>query len=213
MQIEHVISQLVGDLRPVRRRTAGRDGLLLLLLLGIELAMVFALGAIRTDMPAAVATMSFWWKLVSLGAIAALGVGLTLLSQDPARSPRHGLRWMLPIAAASLAAGWGIDAAHDGWPALVQRIDWPTGVECVVHIVALSLPVVAALGLLMRRGAPTDTNACALAAGLAAAAWGAFVFVFSCPYDDPLYVVVWYGLGCGVVTAAAQLALPRLIRW
>ena len=213
MQTEHVITQLVGHLQPVRPRTARRDALVLLVLFGVELAMALGLGATRTDLPEAAATMSFWWKLVTLGAVAALGGALTLLSLDPARSPRQGLRWMLSIAAASLATGWMIDAAHDGWPALVQRIDWPTGVECVVQIVVLSLPAVAALTLLMRRGAPTDANASALAAGLAAAGWGAFVFVFSCPYDDPLYVVLWYGLGCGAVAAVTRLLLPHLIRW
>jgi Negative regulator of sigma F len=40
---------------------------------------------------------------------------------------------------------------------------------------------------LIRRGASTDRAGTALAAGLASAAWGAFVFVFACPSDDPLY--------------------------
>src|SRR5260370_629310 len=77
----------------------------------------------------------------------------------------------------------------------------------------LSVPAVIGLGLLMRRGAPTDHGGTALAAGLAAAAWGAFVFVFACPFDDPLYVTVWYSLGCGAVTLFARLTLPRLTRW
>jgi hypothetical protein len=77
----------------------------------------------------------------------------------------------------------------------------------------LSLPAVIGLGLLMRRGAPTDTGGTSLAVGITAAAWGAFVFVFACPYDDPLYIVVWYSVGCGLVTLLARLALPHLTRW
>jgi hypothetical protein len=47
---------------------------------------------------------------------------------------------------------------------------------------------------------------------LAAAGWGAFVFVFACPFDEPLYVAVWYSLGCGAVTPFASLIVPRLTR-
>ena len=213
MQTEQVISQLASGLQPVRRRTAGGDAVVLIALLGIELALLLGFGAMRPDMPHAAMTLSFWWKLVSLGAMALLGGTAALLSLDPTRSPRRGLRWMVPIVAACLAAGWMIDAAHDSWPALVQRMDWPSGMRCAGQIVALSLPAAVALGMLMRRGAPTDANGSALAAGLAAAGWGAFAFVFYCPYDDPLYVVVWYSLGCGAVAAAARAVLPRLARW
>ena len=48
---------------------------------------------------------------------------------------------------------------------------------------------------------------------LAAAAWGAFVFVVACPHDDPLYIAVWYVLGCSLVTVAARIVLPALARW
>jgi hypothetical protein len=65
----------------------------------------------------------------------------------------------------------------------------------------------------MRRGAPTDTSGTALAVGVAAAAWGAFVFVFACPHDDPFYIALWYALGCGLVTILARFLLPRLTRW
>ena len=75
------------------------------------------------------------------------------------------------------------------------------------------VPAVIAIGLLMRRGAPTDRGGTALAGGLASAGWGAFAFVFACPFDDPLYVMVWYSLGCGAVTLFARIVLPRLTRW
>jgi hypothetical protein len=45
------------------------------------------------------------------------------------------------------------------------------------------------------------------------AAWGTFVFIFACPSDDPLYIAVWYTIGCGIVTVFARLTLLRLSRW
>ena len=53
----------------------------------------------------------------------------------------------------------------------------------------------------------------ALAAGLSSAAWGAFVFVFACPSDDPLYIAVWYTIGCSIVTILGRTIFMRLSRW
>jgi len=94
-----------------------------------------------------------------------------------------------------------------------MRLDWLDGVQCFGEIVVLSVPAVPALGLLMRRGAPRDSDATALSAGLAAATWGAFVFAFACPVDDPFYVAVWYSLACGTVTLVARLTLACFARW
>jgi hypothetical protein len=156
---------------------------------------------------------SFWWKLASLGLIALVSATVAVLSLDPTRSPRRGLRWVFLLIALSLAVGWVVDASQAGFAALFARLDWRDGLQCFCKMVALSIPPVVGLGLLMRRGAPTDGDGTALAAGLASAAWGAFVFVFACPFDDPFYVAVWYSLGCGTVTLFGRIALPRLTRW
>jgi hypothetical protein len=65
----------------------------------------------------------------------------------------------------------------------------------------------------MRKGAPTHRAETALAAGIAAAAWAAFVFTFACDHDDPLYVAVWYTLACTLSASIARLVLPLLTRW
>jgi hypothetical protein len=80
-------------------------------------------------------------------------------------------------------------------------------------MIVLSIPPAIALGALIRRGAPTDRPGTALAAGLASAGWGAFVFVFACPSDDPLYIAVWYTVGCSIVTILGRAILMRLSRW
>jgi hypothetical protein len=213
MPSDRLIAHLASDLKPVRRRRASVDALILAGLGAVEVAVFLGLGFMRPDMNAAMCLPTFWWKLGSLGVIAAVGMGVAIASFDPVRSPRRGLRWVGAIVAACLAAGWLLDAARDGAPALVARLDWPAGLHCVAKMVALSVPAVIALGVLMRRGAATDQAGSALAAGIAAAAWGAFVFVFACPFDDPLYIAVWYLMGCSLVTAFARLVLPRMARW
>jgi len=208
-----LIDRLASDLRPVRPRRPEADAIVCLLLCAIELGLFLALGMMRPDMPTAMALPSFWWKLGSVGLIALVGASVAILTLDPAASPRRGLRLLAAIAALSLALGGAIDVSRDGMPALAARLNWHDGLDCVCKMVALSVPAVIALSLLMRRGAPMDVQGTSLAAGIGAAAWGAFVFVFACPHDDPLYIAVWYAVGCGLVTALARLGLPRLARW
>lgn len=213
MSADPLIDRLVDGLRPVRRRTVWADAFALLLLLTLELALCLALGMSRSDMAMAMHHASFWWKLASLGLIGLLSGAVALLSLDPARSPRPGLRRVVLLVALCLAVGWPVDLARDGLASLLARLDWPDGLRCVYKMVVLAVPGVIGLGLVMRRGAPTDRGRTALAAGIAAGAWGAFVFVFACPVDDPLYLAVWYTAGCGLVALLARLALPPLTRW
>ena len=156
---------------------------------------------------------SFWWRFCSLGVIAAVGAFVAVVSCDPASSPRRGLRWLVGLVALSLLAGWFVDASQAGLPTLLVRLHWRSGLRCAAEMAVLSVPAVLAFGLLMRRGATTDATGTALASGIAAAAWGAFLFVFACPSNDPLYIAVWYAVGCGLVTGLARLMLPRLARW
>jgi hypothetical protein len=213
MSDDPLIGRLVSGLKPVRRRSATADVLIVAALCAVELALFLGLGAARPDMPMAMRSPSFWWKLGSLGLIAVVGGAVAILSFDPAASPRRGLRWLVILIALCLAAGWFVDAARDGLPSLAARLNWREGLECVSEMSILSLPAVIGLGLLMRRSAPTDAGGTALAVGIAAAAWGAFVFVFACPYDDPLYIALWYAVGCGIVVGLARLILPPLTRW
>lgn len=213
MLTDPLIERLVNELKPVRRRTVWTDAIALVALGAVELGLFLALGMMRPDMPVAIHEPSFWWKLISLGLIALVSGTVAIMSLDPVRLPRRCLRWIVALIAVCLAVGWILDASRDGFSALLTRLDWRNGLQCLYTMVALSVPAVIGLGLLMRRGAPTDHGGTALAAGLAAAAWGAFVFVFECPYDDPFFVAVWYSLSCGAVTLCARLTLPRLTRW
>src|SRR5215469_9910151 len=213
MQHDQLVDRLAADLKAIRRRSVQSELLILATLCGIELGLFLAVGMMRPDMPEAMDHLSFWWKLSSLGLIALIGASAAIISFNPAESPRRGLRSLVAILVLCLAIGWVIDASQNGLPTLATRLDWHEGVKCVCQMVLLSIPAAIALGLFMRRGAPTDLNGTSLASGVAAAGWGAFVFVFACQHDDPLYVAVWYTVGCGLVILFARLLLPWLTRW
>jgi hypothetical protein len=211
------IDQLVRDLKPVQRRRAGMDAGIVVGLCIVELLLYLAMGAARPDIVAALQLPSFWWRLVSCGALALLAALTAIASFNPVASPHRGLRQLGALGALAIAAGWCVDAMHGsslgGNSALGARLNWPEGLQCLYHMVVLSLPPILALGLLMRRGAPTEPAGTALAIGIAAAAWGAFVYVFACPDDDALYIAVWYTVGMGLITLLARGLLPLLTRW
>lgn len=208
-----LIHRLSADLSPVRPRSAWRDAAMLGAVAAAQLALFLWLGAGRDDMHHAAAHPGFWWKLTGLGLLALLGAATALRSFDPVADPRRGLRYAGVLIGVVLAAGWVVSLAAGDGGVLLARLNWRLGVECAFETVALTLPALITLGVLMRRGASTDVAGTAVAVGLTGAAWGAFVFAFACPSDDPLYIAVWYGVSIAFVTVAARLILPRLARW
>lgn len=213
MRTDMLVEKLAHDLEPVRRRSVVRYAVILGVVAVLELAAFLGAGVMRPDMHHAMQMPSFWWKMTGMGVIAISGVTVALVSVDPTRSPRAGLRWLAGCVAIILATGWLVDSTQGGFAELFGRLDWAMGVQCTWKMVTLSVPAVIALGVLIRRGAPMDRSGTSLAAALGSAAWGAFVFVFACPSDDPLYIAVWYTVGCGMVTVVGRSILYRLSRW
>lgn len=212
-----LIDALVADLGSVAPRRPAYEVLLIAGLIGVELLLFVTLRTLRPDMPAAMATPAFWWKSGAFAVIAVLAAAAMLVSLDPAaanqRRSARLWRWLGLAAPLALALGWLIDAGASDRAALLARLQWREGVDCLLNVGLLSLPLVLLLGVLMRRGASTQPARTAAAAGLAAAAFGAVIFALHCPHDDPLYVAVWYGGGVLAVAGLARGVLPRLTRW
>lgn len=213
MSLDLLIDRLSRDLKPVRRQSVWRDIAIIAVICIAEIIVFFVLGAALPDMPMRMHQPTFWWRLVSLGLIAVISGIAAILSFTPTYSPRRALRWLLVVIGVCLAAGLCIGAGPDDLESLARRIDWTNGIQCAAKMIALSVPPVLGLGALMRRGAATDGSRTALLVGIAGAAWGAFVFVFACPFNDPLYIAVWYTGGCGTVVLVSRAILPHLSRW
>ena len=212
MSNEALIFELSSELAPVRRRSMVREGALVLALCAVELALFLSMGVMRPDMSHMAGSPYLIWRVASLGLLAVAACVLAIRSFSPTARPRRGL--MLACALAVLAIVGGAFVIPEGLSdrRLLDRIDPASGMMCATSIFVLSLPIVALLGALMRRAAPTQPRLSALASGIAAGACGAFVFAFCCPFNDPLYVVVWYSVGCAAVAAAARWRLPRRFR-
>ncbi len=213
MSTERLIDDLVSGLKPARSRSAMREGVVYALICGTELALFLLFGAARHDIALAMRLPSFWWRLGGLGALTVISAATAIRSFEPTASPRRGLRWLSWATAAVLLLGWVIDAVSANGGGLLARLMWRHGVDCVFTMVVLSIPAIVALGLFMRRGAPTDREGSALSVGAAGACWGAFVFAFNCSHDDPFYIAVWYMVGCSIVALVGRIVLPLIARW
>jgi hypothetical protein len=213
VNLDSLIEQLSKDVAPVRPRRFWVDATIAALIAVAELALLFAVGFAHRDLQRMLGGPTVRWRIASLGLISLMSGFVAIRSFDPTYLSKAALRWLAALVAICVAYGMNLRGMPAGTEDIIQRLDWTSGVQCASKIALLSIPPLIGLALLGRRGAPTDLRRTTLLIGLAAAAWGAFVFVFACPFDDPLYIVVWYGVGCGVVTVAATLLLPPFVRW
>lgn len=213
MPNDGLIESLVAELKPVRQLPRWAKWATLAGLAALQVVLVVAVRGMRPDMPIAMAHPSIWWKGGSLAIIALISAVAAVRSFVPTENARPGLRMLIPAVAVALGIGWLIDAGSAGFGSVIARLDWKNGLACMMQVVLLSTPAIVLLGLMMRRGAATDPKATALAVGFAAASWGAFVFVFICPHDDPLYTAVWYSISVAAIAGVGREVLPLLTRW
>ena len=212
MSNEALILDLAADLVPVKRRSVGRETVLLLGLGAAELGLVLGFGAMRPDMGSKIGSAYMLWRLGSLAFLAGIASWVAIRSFSPPASPRRGLGLLAAFAALAAIASAFVGSAADRHRPVLERISPAQGVVCAIAILALALPMMTLLAVLMRRAAPVHPEASALSSGLAAGACGALIFAFCCPMNDPLYVVVWYSVGTALVAATARWLLPRRFR-
>jgi hypothetical protein len=210
---QSMIDALVDDLAPVKVRRVRTDALILGSFALLELALVLGFGRMRHDLHEAMQGAMFWWKAGSVFAIAIAGFAALLAALDPVATLGGNRRIIIGVGAAALLAGvvLGVIAAIPD--PLMARLDMREGILCIRNALLLALPMLLAIVWVARRAAPTRPRATATVAGIAATAWGAFVFSWSCPHADPLYVITWYGGAVVIGALLARWLLPRALRW
>jgi hypothetical protein len=209
MSSNSLILDLSANLTPVRRRDMLREAAVVLALGATELALFLGLGLMRPDMRHMAASPYLMWRLGSLAVLAGITCTVAIRSFSPTARPRVGLLLACALVILATIGGMFVTPAGVTNHTVLERLDPARGLICASSVFMLSLPIVAMLGVLMRRAAPTQPKLSAIAAGIAAGTVGALVFAFCCPFNDPLYVVVWYAIGCGAVAGVARWRLPR----
>lgn len=212
MNTDHLIRALVAD-NGAPQRSLGRWMASSLALGFAGATLLFAWKVKPRPNLAAVATEPrFWLKFVVTLSLAAAAMGLLLRLLRP--GVRAGL-WAaaLLVAPSLLAIGVMVELVSMPAAAWEARMLGSNSRYCLTTIPLLAAPMLAALFLVMRDGAPMRPALAGAVAGLVAGALGAALYAAHCPDDSPLFVMAWYSLAIGMVTALGSFAGWRLLRW
>lgn len=212
MKTDELIRALSADKEP----SGPAPGLALALAgaIGFVLSVLLFLWLVpfRPDLGEAMRSFPFMLKPVEMGIlVVASALALLRLAQ-----PGASLGRVLSVAAlvpAIMVAALGFELAS------VPRVQWLdrlAGVHwyiCVMNMVILSLPILAALLVGLRFGAPTRPALAGAGAGLLAGAIAASLYISHCPDDSPIFVAAWFTAAIAVATGIGAMAGSRVLRW
>jgi hypothetical protein len=177
-----------------------------------SLAIYFLRLGPRPDIAAASGTMRFWLKFVDSFAFALPSLLLTLRLARPDAKARTLALWLIaPFIL--LAAGVVVELMIVPQSAWMPRLMGANAMHCTITIPMLAAPVLVALIVALRAGAPLHPGMTGALAGAAAAGIGALVYASSCPDDSPLFVATWYPLATLICMGVGALAGRRLLAW
>ena len=142
-------------------------------------------------------------------------INAAVVNIDAATRAGHGRRIVfLPVLALGLwlvTVGQGCvrDLASQGAAGWFIGAHWP----CLVATLVVGAGPVAALVLMLRRGAPLAPRLTAVLGGIAAAGLANFVVRFVHAADASVIVLVWHLGAVGIVIGTATASGHRLFQW
>jgi hypothetical protein len=212
MRTSEFIAALSADPVPEPIRLGRRVVAALVIGLVGSVALYVLLLGPRPDIAAACDTMRFWLKFIDSFAFALPTLLLTLRLARPDAKPRALALWLIaPFIL--LAAGVVVELLVVPQGEWLSRLVGSTAMHCTITIPLLAAPVLAALIVALRAGAPLHPGLTGALAGAAAAGVGALVYASSCPGDSPLFVATWYPLATLICMGLGALAGRRFLAW
>lgn len=167
---------------------------------------------LRPNLGEAMRSFPFMLKPLEMGLlVVASAIALLRLAQPGASLGR--VIWVAALVPVLMVAALGFELVT------VPRVQWLdrlAGVHwqiCVLNMVILSLPILAALLVGLRYGAPTRPTLAGAGAGLLAGAMAASLYISHCPDDSPLFVAAWFTLAIAIATGIGAMAGSRVLRW
>jgi len=213
VRTDELIDTLAADLKPVRL-SAMTTALFIGLLCGAVAATGLMLGwlGLRPDLSFAVHTPPFWMKLVYTALLGLIGFFLA------DRAGRPGAKLMpvslLILLAVGMIAALGVEqmmrAPRMLWRAMFLGSSYQV---CPWRIVVISIPVLIAVLLMLRRMAPTRPVIAGAVAGLLAGGAGASVYGLHCAESSAAFTAFWYTLGVAATAGLGALAGRFALRW
>jgi hypothetical protein len=137
------------------------------------------------------------------------------------RSIRPGLedetKWVMIFLPFLAAIGIALVMLLLGQPwasgAMLRGATTVSPVRCLLCIMFFAAIPLAAVFIVLRRGAPTRLKPCGGIAGIVAGGIGAAVYAFACTSDTIPFIAIWYGLAIVLCAFFGAQFGPRLLRW
>ena len=156
--------------------------------------------------------MRFPLKFVDVLAFALPSLLLTLRLAHPDARPRALALWLVaPFIL--LAAGVVAELLVMPQSLWMPRLVGSNAMHCTLAIPMMAAPILAALIVALRAGAPLHPSLTGALAGAASAGVAALLYASSCPDDSPLFVATWYPLATLICMGVGALAGRRFLAW
>ena len=212
MKTSEFIAVLTADPIPEPIRLGRRVAAAILIGLIGSLAIYALLMGPRPDIAEAARTVRFNLKFVDAFAFALPTLLLTLKLARPDAKPRTIALWLLaPLIL--LAAGVVVELIVVPSNEWMSRLVGHHSMFCMRMIPLLAAPILAALIVALRAGAPLRPALTGALAGAASAGIAALLYASHCPDNSPLFVATWYPLATLICMGVGALAGRRFLAW
>jgi hypothetical protein len=212
VKTSELIAALAADPIPEPIRLGRRVAAALAIGFVGSVALFTVLTGPRPDIAAAAQTVRFNLKFVDAFAFALPSLLLTLRLARPDAKPRTLALWLIaPLVL--LAAGVFVELMvipQDEW---LHRLVGTKSMHCLRMIPLMAAPLLAALIVALRAGAPMHPALTGAIAGAASAGIAALLYASSCPDDSPLFVATWYPLATLICMGVGALAGRAFLDW
>jgi hypothetical protein len=212
MDTDHLIRTLTAD-NDMHERPVG-NVLLVALVLAVPVSTALFLAGLgmRPDVMTAMGNPFFDLKFAVTIALAGAAIAISLhLSRPEASLGRWA--WLLAIPVGLLGIGMMGEMMMPNRAPMSERLIGSNSRLCMVAIPLLSLPLLAAALVALRRGAPSRPAVAGAFAGVLSAGLAATLYASHCTDDSPMFVAIWYTIGVVFVAGLGALAGARILKF
>lgn len=212
MKTDDLIRALAADREPAgpapgyALALAGAAGFVLSVLLFMWLV------PLRPHLGEAVQSFPFMLKPIEMGILVVVSAMVVLRLAKPG-APLGRTLVVAAAVPAIMVAAVAVELTQLPRAEWLVRLAGTHWYMCVLNMVLLSLPILAALLFGLRFGAPTRPALAGAGAGLLSGALAASLYIAHCPDDSPLFVAAWFTLAIAIATAIGAMAGSRILRW
>lgn len=207
--LDDLMDELVGELRPVRPLSRGKGRALAAATALATCAAVLLLLGVRPDIAAGepaplVLLIAGLFMIVAAAATWAV----TRAAQPAVGAVQGNIRWA--VAALLLLPAVALISTVIR-PSLAPGLDPAAGLSCLLTGLVSSLASAVTLTWWLRRGAPANPERAGWLIGLASGAIGGLAITLECPHDALTHLGFWHVAVAAAVMGRAVIA--PLIRW